>query len=236
MFKWFKQTGKDIDKAPFFTKQLIKDIIGLQFNPGKTLPTYSSAQWGISILTCCPKMAHEVKTIKDYEEARCMTAHTTQFNDVRHRQKTPASPPPYNYFERRLSVKTFCAFVWTLFGQECTRVSSRFVTHWINKKSTSSGTLSRPTCAAGLRGQSLATDAPFSTQCWLRHNFAGANISSGQHPSSTKLRTTSAFPNQSTAFSYLAEWLITTMNGQGTVGNNGGRGSYRGGNNQGANK
>jgi hypothetical protein len=34
----------------------------------------------------------------------------------------------------------------------------------------------------------------------------------------------------------LAEWLITTSNGQGTVGNNGGGGSYGGRNNQGANK
>jgi hypothetical protein len=55
MSKWAKQTGKDIDKAPFFTEQTIKDIVGLQFNPGKAMPIYSSAQQGILILTCCPK-------------------------------------------------------------------------------------------------------------------------------------------------------------------------------------
>jgi hypothetical protein len=69
MFKWSKQTGKDINKAPFFTEQTIKDIVGLQFNPGEAMPTYSLAQWGISILTCHPKTAHEVETIKDFEEA-----------------------------------------------------------------------------------------------------------------------------------------------------------------------
>ncbi len=99
MFKWDKQTGKDTNKAPVSTEQTIKDISGLQFNPGKAVPTYSSAQRGILILMCHPKMAHEVETIKDDEEAQCVTAHTTQFNDARRRQKTPPSPPLDNYFE-----------------------------------------------------------------------------------------------------------------------------------------
>ncbi len=52
--QWSKITGKDIDKAPFFTKQMVKDIVGLNFNPGEAVPTFTSAQRGISILTCCP--------------------------------------------------------------------------------------------------------------------------------------------------------------------------------------
>jgi hypothetical protein len=47
MFKWAKDIGKDINKAPFFTKQTVKDIAGLQFNPREAVPTYSSAQQGI---------------------------------------------------------------------------------------------------------------------------------------------------------------------------------------------
>jgi hypothetical protein len=119
MSKWSKETGKDIDKAPFFTEQTIKDIVSLNFNPGEAVPTFTSAQRGISILTCRPKSAHEVETIKDFEEARRVTAHTAQFNEVRRRQKAPPSPPPDNYFELRLSVNTFCALVWSLFGDEC---------------------------------------------------------------------------------------------------------------------
>ncbi len=111
MFKWAKDTSKDINKAPFFTEQMVKDIVGLHFNPGEAVPTYSLAQQGISILTCHPKSAHEVETIKDFEEARHATAHTAQFNEVRRRQKTPPSPPPDNYFELRLSVNTFCALI-----------------------------------------------------------------------------------------------------------------------------
>jgi hypothetical protein len=119
MTKWARQTGKEIDKAPFFTEQTIRDMVTLNFNPGEAVPTYASAQRGLSILTCRPKSAQEVEIIKDNEEARRITAHTAQFNEVRRRQKTPPSPPPDTYFELRLSVNTFCALVWTLFGEEC---------------------------------------------------------------------------------------------------------------------
>ncbi len=96
-----------------------QDIVFLQLNLGEAVPTYSSAQQGISILMCRPKTAHEVKTIKDYEEARCAMAHTAQFNEVQRHWKTPPSPLPDNYFELRLSINTFCTLVWTLFGNEC---------------------------------------------------------------------------------------------------------------------
>jgi hypothetical protein len=45
-------------------------------------------------------------------------AHTMQFKEVRCCQKTPPSPPPDNYFKLRLSVNTFCALFWTLFGDK----------------------------------------------------------------------------------------------------------------------
>ena len=118
-FKWSRKSGKDIVKAPFFTEQTVKEIVRLNLNPGEAVPTFSSAQRGISILTCHQKLAHKVETIKDFEEARLVTAHRAQFNEVQRRQKTPPSQPPDNYFELRLSMNTFCAPVWTLFGEEC---------------------------------------------------------------------------------------------------------------------
>jgi hypothetical protein len=119
MSKWSKDTGKDINKAPFFTEQTIKDIVNLSFNLGEVVPTFNSAQRGISILMCRPKSAHKVEAIKDFKEARRATAHTAQFNEVRRRQKAPPNPPPDNYFQLRLSVNTFCALSWMLFGGKC---------------------------------------------------------------------------------------------------------------------
>ncbi len=219
MFKWSKQTGKDIDKAPFFTKQTIKDFVGLQFNPGEAMPTYSSAQWGISILTCHPKTAHKVKIIKDFEEARCAAAHTMQFNDTRRCQKTPPSLSPDNYFELHLSINTSALLSGHSLETRATttRVSLRFVTHWINKKSTSLGTLSQPTCATRLCGQSLPMDAPFLTWCWSRHNFAGVNVSSGHHPSSTKLQMAFASQNQSTNLSTWQNGSLQPQTGRGQL-------------------
>jgi hypothetical protein len=119
MSQWSKTTRKDINKAPFFTEQMVKDIGGLNFNPGEAVPTFASVQRGISILMCCPKLAHKVERIKDFEEARRATTHTAQFNKVQRRQKAPPSPPPDNYFKLRLSVNTFCALIWMLFGNKC---------------------------------------------------------------------------------------------------------------------
>ena len=42
-----------------------------------------------------------------------------QFNEVRRRQKTQPSPPPDTYHEMRYSINTFCALLWTLFGEKC---------------------------------------------------------------------------------------------------------------------
>ena len=92
MTKWAKKTGKEIDKAPFFTEQTIKNIVTLNFNPGEAVLTYALAQRGVSILTCRPKMAQDVETIKDNEEARHVTAHIAQFNEVRRRQKNLQAP------------------------------------------------------------------------------------------------------------------------------------------------
>jgi hypothetical protein len=111
MTKWAKQTGKEINKAPSFTEQTIKDIVSFNFNPGEAVPTYGSVEQGISILRCHPKTAYEGETIKDNKEAGCITAHTALFHEVRQHQKTPPSAPPVTYFELRLSMNTFCALV-----------------------------------------------------------------------------------------------------------------------------
>jgi len=101
MQRWSKQKGLDVDKAPFFTKNSIKDMVGLKFNPGEAVPTFSSAQQGISILTCRPESAQEVEQIKDFEEARRATAHTAQFKEVWRKQKMQPSPPLDTYYKLR---------------------------------------------------------------------------------------------------------------------------------------
>jgi hypothetical protein len=202
------------------------------------VPTYSSAQQGISILTCRPKMAHKVKTIKDYEEARRAMAHTAQFNEVWRHQKTPPSLPLDNYFELRLSINTFCALVWTLFGDEynyykgllevCETLDQQEV-HIIGDSFTAN-MCRRIMWAILTNGRSF-----FNTV------LVEAQFCRGKHfkwPTSLihKITDNVCFAKSINCPFYPAEWLITTTNRQGAVGNNGGRGSYKGGNNQGAHK
>ena len=94
MEKWAQKMGHEIDKAPFFMEATVKDIVGLHFNPGEGVAHFSSAQQGISILTCCPRSAADIKVIKGEEEAARATAHTMQYNDFRRRWKQPPCPPP----------------------------------------------------------------------------------------------------------------------------------------------
>ena len=77
MESWAQTKGYEIDKAPFFMEQTIKDIVGLQFNPGEGVAHFSLAQCGISILTCRPKTVVEVEQIKGDEEAHRVMAYTT---------------------------------------------------------------------------------------------------------------------------------------------------------------
>jgi hypothetical protein len=70
MSQWSKTKGKD-------------NIVRLNFNLGKVVPTIASTQRRISILMCHPNSAKEVKTIKDFEETRQAMVHMTQFNEVR---------------------------------------------------------------------------------------------------------------------------------------------------------
>ena len=41
MTKWSKNMGKNIDKAPFFMEQTVKDIVSRNCNPGEEVPTFS---------------------------------------------------------------------------------------------------------------------------------------------------------------------------------------------------
>jgi hypothetical protein len=153
MGKWAQKYGSEINKAPFFTEQRVKDIVGLQFNPGKGVAHFSSAQCGISILTCRPKSAVEVEQIKGDEEAHWAMAHTVQYTEYRRCQKKTPSPPPDTYFELKLSINTFCTLLCMLFGEECDYYHGLSGRKWTSRRSISSGRHSPLTSVVKLHGQ-----------------------------------------------------------------------------------
>lgn len=99
MERWAKQTGHEIDKAPFFMETTVKDIVGMHFNPGEGVAHFSSAHQGISILTCQPRSAPDIELIKGEEEAVRAAVHTMSYSDFQKHQKQVPSPSPDTYFE-----------------------------------------------------------------------------------------------------------------------------------------
>ncbi len=235
MFQWSKTTGKDIDKALFFTKQMVKDIVGLNFNPGETVPTFASAQRGISILTCRPKSAHEVKMIKDFEQARRATAHTAQFNKVRRLRKALPSPPPDNYFELRLSINTFCVLIWMLFGNKCdyykgllevAKTLDQQEVHIICESFTAD-VCQRITWTILTDGRSFFNTILVESQFQQGERFRW--LTSLIHKIMDDIRFAKAINRPM----YPSEWLITAPVGQGMASGGMARGGYGGGNNKG---
>ncbi len=210
--------------------------MGLNFNPGEAVPTFVSAQCGISILTCRPKLAQEVETIKDFEEARWATTHTAQFNEVQRRQKAPPSPPPDNYFELYLNVNTFCALIWMLFGEECdyykgllevAKTLDQQEVHII-RDSFTANVCRHITWAILMDRHSLFNTVLVELQFQSGERF--------RWPTSLihKITDDVCFANVINHPMYPTEWLIPSSTNQGTSGGGGGGGGgYGGGHNQG---
>jgi hypothetical protein len=226
--------GKEIDKAPFFTEQTIKDIVNLNFNPGKGVPTYVSTQWGIFILTCRPKMVYKVETIKGFEEACRAMAHTVKFKEVRRRQKTPPSPPPDTYFELRLSVNTFCALVWMLFGDECDYYKGLLkICETLDLQevhiiwdSFTADVCCRITWAILSNGRSFFNTVLVEAQFHRGKHFKWPTSLIHKILDNVRFAKTIDWPF------YPMEWLITTAGGQGPAGAGGAGGGYGGGQTQ----
>ena len=50
--------------------------------------------------------------------------------------KKHPSPPPDNYFELKLSINSFCALLWTLFGEDVREVMDQQEVHIIRESFT----------------------------------------------------------------------------------------------------
>ena len=56
---WAKTNGIDIDKAVFFVKLAIEDMVNTMFNPGDPAAMYESAESGVLPLMVIPRIAQE---------------------------------------------------------------------------------------------------------------------------------------------------------------------------------
>jgi hypothetical protein len=109
-----------IKEGVYFDNKTIDDWIALKFNPGDSTALYSSADKGISILKCrAPTSAH-LKDLRWQEEIWDVTkGNATYVEVIKQAKSKDVSPPPHDFGELRSNITTFCALLFTMFGEGC---------------------------------------------------------------------------------------------------------------------
>ncbi len=94
--------------------------ISLKFNPGDSTALYSSADKGISILKCrAPTSAH-LEDLRRQEEIWDATKGNAAYVEVVKQTKLKdVCHPPHEFGKLRSNISTYCALLFTLFGEGC---------------------------------------------------------------------------------------------------------------------
>ena len=120
MIRWADWQRCWIEEGVYFDNKTIDDWIALKFNPGDSTALYSSADKGISILKCrAPTSAH-LEDLRRQEEIWDATKDNATYVEVVKQAKSKAmSPPPHDFGELRYNIATYCALLFTMFGEGC---------------------------------------------------------------------------------------------------------------------
>jgi hypothetical protein len=95
------------------------DIVKLEFCPGSPTTYLATAEQGISILTCRPWTGNDTADIRSREQAVKFTEKNQSLSEALLLGKRDPHQPPSSYHELKLDLGTFCALLWTLFGDHC---------------------------------------------------------------------------------------------------------------------
>jgi hypothetical protein len=120
MLKWADWQRCWIEEGVYFDNKTIDDWIALKFNPGDSTALYSSADKGISILKCrAPTSAH-LEDLRRQEEIWDATkGNATYVEVIKQAKSKDVSPPPHDFGDLRSNIATFCALLFTMFGEGC---------------------------------------------------------------------------------------------------------------------
>ena len=95
------------------------DITKLEFGPGTPTAFLSTAEQGISILTCRPRVGNETADIRSREHAMQTTRQNHTLAEALLLGKRDPRPPAATFQDLKLDLGTFCALLWVLFGEKC---------------------------------------------------------------------------------------------------------------------
>lgn len=119
MRAWARSHDVQINRSLYFDKSTMDDIVKLEFCPGTPTAYLSTAEQGISILICRPRTGNETADIRSREQAVKFTEKNQSLSEALLLGKRDPRQPPNSYHELKLDLGTFCALLWTLFGDRC---------------------------------------------------------------------------------------------------------------------
>jgi hypothetical protein len=120
MIRWANKQQSWIEEGVYFDNKSLDEWIAHKFNPGDSTALYSSADKGISILKCrTPTTAH-LQVLRQKEEIwDANKGNATYVEVVKQAKSKDVSPPVHNFGELWSNIATFCALLFTLFGEGC---------------------------------------------------------------------------------------------------------------------
>ena len=125
MIRWADKQRCWIEEGVYFDNKSLDEWIALKFNPGDSTTLYSSTDKGISILKCrAPTSAH-IEDLRRQEEIWDATkGNATYVELVKQAKSKDVSPPDHDFGELWSNRATFCALLFTLFGEGCDQYRS----------------------------------------------------------------------------------------------------------------
>ena len=119
MVSWARRFNVTINRGLFFSKQAIDDFINLRFNPSGGVAYFETAEKGMSILLCRSRAGNEREQATAHELAEGASSTNRTFAEALALNKRDPRPPPDTYHDLKAVVGTFCALLWTFFGDRC---------------------------------------------------------------------------------------------------------------------
>jgi hypothetical protein len=116
-----------IEEGIYFNNKTLDKWIALKFNPGDSTALYLLAGKGISILKCRrPPSAHLEDMHRQEEIWESTKGNVTYVEVVKQSKNKEVSTPAHDYGELCSNILTFCALLFTLFGEGCDLYRSMF--------------------------------------------------------------------------------------------------------------
>lgn len=120
MLHWADNKRSWIEEGVYFDNKTLDEWINLKFNPGDSTALYSSSDRGISILKCRQPTSASLEEMRRQEEIWDATkGNATYVEVVKQAKSQVVCAPAQNFLELRSNVATFCALLFTLFGEGC---------------------------------------------------------------------------------------------------------------------